>query len=165
MAEIGFVLRSEARRVPAECGACASWLPEKRTHVWKVNLQRLVDQIHIPITVCHYPPGTSKWNKIEHRLFSYISMNWRGEPLVSYETIVNLIGSTRTRSGLKVKAMLDTREYETGKEVPREKIDALALTRHTFHPDWNYTLEPHQAAQTRRRTRKRTRAHKATQEP
>ncbi len=85
-----------------------------RLRLWKLNLQQMADQIQIPITVCHYPPGTSKWNKIEHRLFSFISLNWKGEPLINYETIINLIGGTKTRTGLKVKAVLDTNQYEMG---------------------------------------------------
>jgi transposase len=113
-----------------------------RLRAWKLHLQRLATDLNRPITVCHYPPGTSKWNKIEHRLFSFISMNWRGQPLVSYEAVVNLIGSTRTRSGLKVKAVLDTREYDTGQAVTPEQFSALRLTPHAFHPDWNYTLRP-----------------------
>jgi hypothetical protein len=113
-----------------------------RLRVWKLHLQTLVNAIGIPITVCHYPPGTSKWNKIEHRLFSFISMNWRGKPLVSYETVVNLIGSTRTRSGLKVKALLDKRDYETGRQVSDKQMKELRLRGHSFHPDWNYTLSP-----------------------
>lgn len=116
-----------------------------RLRAWKLHLQQLADAIGIPITVCHYPPGTSKWNKIEHRLSSFISLNWRGTPLVSYETVVNLIGSTRTRSGLKVKAILDTREYETGKAVSAKQLKALQLLGHSFHPDWNYTLSPRTA--------------------
>jgi len=94
------------------------------------------------ITVCHYPPGTSKWNKIEHRLFSFISLNWKGKPLVNYETIVNLIGGTSTRAGLKVKAILDTNLYETGIEVSKQDLGQLNLKRHNIHPDWNYTLLP-----------------------
>jgi hypothetical protein len=117
-----------------------------------VHVQRLAEEIGVPITVCHYPPGTSKWNKIEHRLFSFISMNWRGRPLVSYETIVNLIGSTRTRTGLRVKAVLDTHDYEVGVQVPQEQMQALRLQGHTFHPDWNYTLSP--APPSRRSTRR-----------
>jgi len=113
-----------------------------RSRGWKFHLQEFADTIRIPITVCHYSPGTSKWNKIEHRLFSFISMNWRGQPLVSYEAVVNLIGSTRTRSGLEVKAMLDTRTYEPGQKVSRQQIDELSLKGHSFHPDWNYTLSP-----------------------
>jgi hypothetical protein len=113
-----------------------------RLRAWKVYLQGLADEIAIPISVCHYPPGTSKWNKIEHRLFSFISMNWRGKPLVSYETVVALIGGTRTRSGLQVKALLDTRVYETGLQISTQRMHALNLRGHAFHPDWNYTLSP-----------------------
>jgi len=113
-----------------------------RLRAWKLHLQRLATDIGLQITVCHYPPGTSKWNKIEHRLFSFISLNWKGQPLVSYEAVVSLIGSTRTRSGLKVKAVLDTRDYETGHDVTAKQIEQLQLKRHTFHPDWNYTLLP-----------------------
>jgi hypothetical protein len=113
-----------------------------RSRGWKLHLQEFADTIGIPITVCHYSPGTSKWNKIEHRLFSFISMNWRGQPLVSYETVVNLIGSTRTRSGLQVKAMLDKRIYEKGQKVSSQQIQQLSLKGHCFHPDWNYALSP-----------------------
>jgi hypothetical protein len=113
-----------------------------RTRAWKLHLQALSDETGMSITVCHYPPGTSKWNKIEHRLFSFISLNWKGKPLVNYETVVNLIGGTRTRGGLKVKAVLDTNQYETGVEVSKEDIDQLRLKRHRVHPDWNYTLLP-----------------------
>jgi hypothetical protein len=113
-----------------------------RLHGWKLHLQRLADEIPLEITVCHYPPGTSKWNKIEHRLFSFISLNWRGQPLVNFETVVNLIGGTRTRSGLKVKALLDTNHYETGIKVPAREMAELNLRRHNFQPDWNYTLTP-----------------------
>jgi hypothetical protein len=98
--------------------------------------------VRLPITVCHDPPGTSKWNAIEPRLFSFISMNWRGQPLVSYEAVVNLIGHTRTRTGLKVRAVLDTHEYSTGQEVTPTQMTALSLKGHAFHPDWNYTLSP-----------------------
>ena len=112
-----------------------------RLRAWKVHLQELSDQLRLPITVCHYPPGTSKWNKIEHRLFSFVSMNWQGRPLVSYEAVVNLIGHTKTRSGLKVKAMLDTKRYPTGERFAEHDMDALRLKRHSFHGDWNYTLE------------------------
>ena len=113
-----------------------------RTRAWKLHLQALSDETGMSITVCHYPPGTSKWNKIEHRLFSFISLNWKGQPLVNYETVVNLIGGTRTRGGLKVKAVLDTNQYETGVEVSKEDIGQLRLKRHRVHPDWNYTLLP-----------------------
>lgn len=113
-----------------------------RLHAWKVCLQRFADEVPLAVTVCHYPPGTSKWNRIEHRLFSFISLNWRGQPLVNFETVVNLIGGTRTRSGLKVKAVLDTNHYETGTKVAPREIEGLRLRRHNFHPDWNYTLSP-----------------------
>src|SRR6266478_3602856 len=115
-----------------------------RLRLWKLNLQQMADQIQIPITVCHYPPGTSKWNKIEHRLFSFISLNWKGEPLLNYETIINLIGATKTRAGLKVKALLDTNHYETGIKVSDEQLDEIQLSRHKVHPAWNYTISPHQ---------------------
>lgn len=113
-----------------------------RSRAWKLHLQQLADQLQIPITVCHYPPGTSKWNKIEHRLFSFISLNWRGRPLRTFETMVNLIGATRTRTGLQVKAVLDTHSYETGVKVSRADFDELHVRGHRFHPDWNYTLVP-----------------------
>jgi hypothetical protein len=111
-----------------------------RTRAWKLYLQALSDETGMAITVCHYPPGTSKWNKIEHRLFSFISLNWKGKPLINFETVVNLIGGTRTNTGLTVKAVLDTNQYETGVEVSKENIDQLRLKRHTLHSDWNYTL-------------------------
>ena len=114
-----------------------------RQRAWKLYLQTLSDETGMAITVCHYPPGTSKWNQIEHRLFSFISLNWKGQPLVNFETVVNLIGGTRTRTGLKVKAVLDTNPYETGVEISDEDIDQLRLKRHKQHPNWNYTLLPH----------------------
>lgn len=113
-----------------------------RLRGWKFYLQELANTIGIPITVCHYPPGTSKWNHIEHRLFSFISMNWKGQPLLSYATAVNLIAGTKTRSGLQVKALLDTRTYEKGQQISNEQFKKLNLQRHSFHPDWNYTLSP-----------------------
>ncbi len=113
-----------------------------RLRLWKVCLQRLAEEIGIPITVCHYPPGTSKWNQIEHRLFSFISINWRGQPLRSYETIVRLIGRTRTRTGLQVKAVLDRRQYEAGKQPSQEEFASVRVQGHAFHPDWNYTVSP-----------------------
>ena len=112
-----------------------------RLRAWKLGLQSLADEIAMPITVCHYPPGTSKWNKIEHRLFSFISLNWRGQPLVNYETVVNLIGATKTRTGLRVKAVLDTGTYDKGVKVEAQAMHELRLRRHKLHPDWNYTLD------------------------
>jgi len=115
-----------------------------RNRGWKFYLQRLSDELGIQITVCHYPPGTSKWNKIEHRMFSFISMNWRGQPLVSYETVVNLIGATRTRTGLRVKAKLDTRTYDAGIKIPDEAMERLNIRLHQVNPKWNYTISPQQ---------------------
>jgi len=112
-----------------------------RLRAWKLGLQSLAAEIAMPITVCHYPPGTSKWNKIEHRLFSFISLNWQGRPLVNYETVVNLIGATKTRSGLRVKAVLDTGTYEKGLKVEEQAMRDLRLRRHKLHPDWNYTID------------------------
>jgi transposase len=111
-----------------------------KLRAWKAHLQRFAREYGLDITVCHYPPGTSKWNKVEHRLFSFISMNWRGRPLVNFETVVNLIASTRTRTGLRVKALLDRGTYEKGEEIADAEMEQLALKRHAFHPDWNYTL-------------------------
>jgi hypothetical protein len=113
-----------------------------RTRLWKAELQRFATATGMAVTVCHLPPGTSKWNKIEHRLFSHISMNWRGRPLVSHEVIVDLIGATTSRTGLRVQAELDTNAYPTKVKVSDEEMAALALTRHAFHGDWNYTLHP-----------------------
>ena len=113
-----------------------------RVRLWKVELQRFADATGLRVTVCHLPPGTSKWNKIEHRLFSHISLNWRGRPLVSHEVIVELIGATTTREGLAVQA-----ERDTGVSPPRVKVSdaelaAVRLTPHAFHGEWNYTIAP-----------------------
>lgn len=113
-----------------------------RLRLWKVELQNFADEIEVPITVCHFPPGTSKWNKVEHRLFSHISMNWRGQPLVSHEVVVHLIGSTKTRSGLRVKARLDKKTYPTKVKISDEEMKSLNLLPHKFHGDWNYTVNP-----------------------
>src|SRR5437667_8974224 len=113
-----------------------------RVRLWKVALQRLVNEIGIPVSVCHFPPGNSKWNKIEHRMFCHITQNWRGRPLVSHETIVNLIGSTTTKQGLKVRASLDTNAYPIGIHVTDEELAAVQLIRSDFHGEWNYTILP-----------------------
>jgi hypothetical protein len=110
--------------------------------VWKAELQRLADKLGLLIRVCHFPPGTSKWNKIEHRLFSFITINWRGRPLRSYETVVNLIGNTTTRAGLVVRAALDGRSYPTGRKVSAKELRALRIERESFHGDWNYAIRP-----------------------
>ena len=113
-----------------------------RIRLWKFELQKLVNELKLPITVCHMPPGTSKWNKIEHRLFSFISVNWRGKPLRSFRTIVQLIAGTTTDTGLTVRAELDARKYPTGVEVSDEEFSAINIKRHAFHGDWNYTISP-----------------------
>jgi hypothetical protein len=113
-----------------------------RCRLWKVCLQQLADELGIGLVVCHFPPGTSKWNKIEHRLFSFITQNWRGRPLASREVVVNLIASTRTRAGLVVKAALDTNRYETAIKVSDAELAKVRLTQHRFHGDWNYTIKP-----------------------
>jgi hypothetical protein len=113
-----------------------------RSRLWKVSLQGLADELGIRLVVCHFPPGTSKWNKIEHRLFNFITQNWRGRPLVSQEVIVNLIASTTTRTGLVVKAAIDTNPYPTKTKVTDEQLGRLRLKRHEFHGEWNYTLSP-----------------------
>ncbi len=115
-----------------------------RRRLWKAELQELSDEIRIPITICHLPPGTSKWNKIEHRLFSFIAQNWRGKPLISHEVIINLIKSTTTKKGLRVDCQLDTTEYQTGIKVSDELLESLNLKAHEFHGEWNYTIEPNQ---------------------
>ncbi len=113
-----------------------------RVRLWKLELQKLADELGVPITVCHLPPGTSKWNKIEHRLFSFITGNWRGKPLISHQVIVELIAATTTDAGLKVRCQLDPNTYPAGIKVSDAEIDAVNLTRHDFHGDWNYTITP-----------------------
>ena len=113
-----------------------------RSRLWKVALQELANRTGLKLTVCHLPPGTSKWNKIEHRLFSFITQNWRGKPLVSRQAIVELIGSTTTQRGLTVRANLDTNTYKTGIKVSDSELARVKLTRHDFHGDWNYTIVP-----------------------
>ena len=117
-----------------------------RNRAWKYHLQQFADQVGLEATVCHYPPGTSKWNKIEHRMFSFISLNWKGRPLVSYETVVNLIGATRTKTGLRIKAALDTREYEAGVKISDEEMLRINLRPHSTNPSWNYTISPSSSA-------------------
>jgi hypothetical protein len=113
-----------------------------RVRLWKVELQRLADELRMPITVGHLPPGTSKWNKIEHRLFSFITGNWRGKPLVSHQVIVELIAATTTEAGLKVRCQLDPNTYPAGIKVSDAELEAVNLTRHDFHGEWNYTISP-----------------------
>lgn len=113
-----------------------------RSRLWKLALQSLADDLQLKLFVCHFPPGTSKWNKIEHRMFSFITQNWRGKPLVSHQAIVNLIAGTTTRTGLIVKAALDTRHYDTKIKVSDAELAQLRLKRHKFHGEWNYTISP-----------------------
>jgi Rhodopirellula transposase DDE domain len=114
-----------------------------RVRLWKWELQRLADATGLTIAVCHLPPGTSKWNKIEHRLFSFISQNWRGKPLVSYAVILSLIAATTTATGLTVESYLDTDPYPAGQQVSDAQMATLRLTRDAFHGEWNYTIAPH----------------------
>ena len=113
-----------------------------RNRLWKVQLQKLADEFNLKITVCHFPPGTSKWNKIEHQMFNHISMNWRGRPLTSHEVMVNLIGATTTQEGLRIEAKVDRGNYPTGIKVPNKEMEALKLQRADFHGNWNYTISP-----------------------
>ncbi len=115
-----------------------------RVRLWKVELQKLAEELGFPIQVCHLPPATSKWNKIEHRMFSFISLNWSGRPLISHEVIVNLIKATRTEQGLRVEAEIDTNLYPAGLKVSDEQIAQLNLTKDSFHGEWNYTISPRQ---------------------
>lgn len=125
--------------ITADCGGSNGY---RRVRLWKVELQALADELQIPISVCHLPPGTSKWNRIEHRLFSHITMNWRGKPLVSHEVIISLIAATTSTTGLTVQAALDTGSYPKGIKITDKQMETLNLARHDFHGDWNYTLHP-----------------------
>jgi Rhodopirellula transposase DDE domain len=110
--------------------------------LWKAALQQLANTIGLDVTVCHFPPGTSKWNKIEHRMFCHITRNWRGKPLLSRAVVVNLIGNTKTKAGLQIQAELDTNSYETGIKVSDEELAAVRIAKDTFHGEWNYTISP-----------------------
>jgi transposase len=137
--QFGRVRYPEAQQlvITADCGGSNG----NRTRLWKTELQKLADASGLEIIVCHFPPGTSKWNKIEHRLFSFISKNWRGQPLISYEVIINLIGATNTSTGLEVHARLDDNDYPTV-EVTDHELAAVNLTRDSFHGEWNYSINP-----------------------
>ena len=137
--EMGHPLYPQAERVLicADSGGSNGY----RIRLWKLELQRWANETGLDVTVCHYPPGTSKWNKIEHRLFSHITMNWRGRPLVSYQVIVNLIGATTTRAGLRVQADLDTDVYPTKVKVTDKQLATVDLHPHRFHGEWNYTIK------------------------
>ncbi len=113
-----------------------------RSRLWKTELARFAEESGLEITVCHLPPGTSKWNKIEHRMFAHISMNWRGRPLTSHEVVVELIGATTTRQGLQIHAELDPASYPTGVSVSDVELATVPLVRHAFHGEWNYSITP-----------------------
>lgn len=139
--------RAEGRRlypdakkilITADAGGSNGW----RLRLWKLELQKFADQAALAVAVCHFPPGTSKWNKVEHRLFSFISSNWRGEPLRDYETIVRLIAATTTAKGLKVTCRLDRRKYPTGRDISNEEMQRVNLERDKFHGEWNYVINP-----------------------
>jgi hypothetical protein len=138
--EMGAPLYPEADRllITVDAGGSQGY----RCRLWKVALQQLANTIELQITVCHFPPGTSKWNKIEHRMFCHITQNWRGKPLLSRAVVVNLIGSTKTKAGLQIQAELDTNVYETGIEVSDEELAAVRMKKDTFHGEWNYTISP-----------------------
>lgn len=125
--------------ITADSGGSNGW----RLRLWKLELQKLADETGLRLCVCHFPPGTSKWNKVEHRLFSFISSNWRGEPLQDYQTIVKLIAKTTTAKGLKVTCRLDRKNYATGRKVSKQEMKQVNLKPDTFHGEWNYSIEPH----------------------
>jgi hypothetical protein len=139
-AQVGQVAYPNATRmlICADAGGSNGY----RLRLWKVELARLAAETGLQITVCHYPPGTSKWNRIEHRLFSHISMNWRGRPLTSHEVVVELIGATTTSTGLSVHAERDTGSYPKGIKITKAQVAALPIARHEFHGEWNYTFHP-----------------------
>ena len=124
--------------ITADCGGSNS----ARSRLWKVELQKLADQIAMPIKVCHYPPGTSKWNKIEHRMFCHITQNWRARPLTSRAAVIELIASTTTKTGLRVACALDSRTYQKGIKITDAEMATLDIRGDTFHPEWNYTVHP-----------------------
>lgn len=142
--EMGQPLYRKARRllITADCGGSNGY----RVRLWRVELQKLADEMQMTIQVCHFPPGTSKWNKIEHRMFCHITQNWRGRPLTSREVVVNLIGNTTTAEGLRIQAQLDENLYEAGIKVSDRELEGLAIERDEFHGEWNYRLKPRNRA-------------------
>lgn len=139
--KVGKIQYPEAKRllISADGGGSNG----SRVRLWKWELQQFADETGLVIQVCHLPPGTSKWNKIEHRLFSFISQNWRGKPLLTYEVIIKLIAATKTTKGLMVQSLLDTNSYPLGRKISDEDMATLRLQRHDFHGEWNYTISPH----------------------
>jgi hypothetical protein len=142
LAKMGRARYPAARRlmITADCGGSNG----ARVRLWKIELQKLADETGLTLSVCHYPPGTSKWNKIEHRLFCHISQNWRARPLTSRMAVVELIAATTTATGLKVACELDTAPYAKGIKIKKAEMRALAITGDSFHPEWNYTISPRQ---------------------
>ncbi len=138
---MGVLSYSEAAEliITADCGGSNGY----RVRLWKMELQKFADESGLKIKVHHFPPGTSKWNKIEHRLFSYISKNWRGKPLITRETVINLIANTRTEKGLEIQATLDENLYDKGKKVTDIDFSTINIQGHSFHPEWNYSIIPH----------------------
>jgi hypothetical protein len=136
-----FYSNAERLLITADGGGSNS----SRSRLWKKEIQKLSNETGLTIEVCHFPPATSKWNKIEHRLFSYISQNWRGKPLVSYQVIVSLIASTKTEKGLDVTCELDSKTYDTGIKITEEEMNAINLERNDFHGEWNYKIKPNNA--------------------
>jgi Rhodopirellula transposase DDE domain len=138
--EMGSLVYPEAKKllVSADAGGSNS----VRSRLWKVSIQDVADTLALPISVCHFPPGTSKWNKIEHRMFCHITKNWRGRPLISRAVVVSLIGNTTTKAGLQIHAELDTNAYPTGIKVTDEELAAVRIERDQFHGEWNYTISP-----------------------
>jgi len=138
--EMGRPLYPQAKRllITADGGGSNSY----RTRLWKLELQALAEDLGLEISVCHFPPGTSKWNKIEHRMFCHITQNWRGRPLLSRQAVIELIGSTTTRAGLKIRAALDPNKYAAGLKVTKEQMASVRLTADSFHGEWNYTIGP-----------------------
>src|SRR6266516_5927221 len=132
--------------ITADCGGSNG----ARVRLWKIELQKLADETRLAIHVCHYPPGTSKWNKIEHRLFCHITQNWRGRPLANRLAVVELIGATTTKTGLKVESALDTRSYQKGIRVSNAEMNGLDITGDQFHPEWNYTIKPRRPSKSQR---------------
>ena len=124
--------------ITADCGGSNGY----RVRLWRVQLQKLADELGMTIQVCHFPPGTSKWNKIEHRMFYHITQNWRGRPLISRKVVVNLIGNTTTAAGLRIQAELDENPYQAGIKVSDQELAELAIEREGFHGEWNYKIKP-----------------------
>jgi hypothetical protein len=133
-----FYKNARGLMITADCGGSNS----NRARLWKYELQKLATELNKEIYVCHFPPGTSKWNKIEHKMFSYISMNWRAKPLISRETVVNLIANTKTKTGLKIKAVMDHNVYQTGIKISKQDFSSINIQKDDFHGEWNYTIKP-----------------------